>query len=163
LIPLPLPGTADVATRANPLLNAVAVGGKCPITCQDAVNSYQSSASSSGCTSPAAIDAKNAASALCGAQQFASLAAGTCPVDCGTAIAAAAAAASAGCNQIAYSSAVASAVNACGQAAFASAAATAIGGKCPIDCSSAVAAAQGECLGVPCSISLLLRACPDIC
>lgn len=123
---------------------AVAVGGKCPITCQDAVNNVRSAASKSGCGSPAYNDATLAAVGLCGTDQYNTLSAGICPApDCGAAIATAQAAATAGCNSLAYAAAIATARNACGAAAFASAAATAIGGRCPLDCPTAVSQAQG--------------------
>ena len=123
---------------------AVAVGGKCPVTCDQAIETVRSAASSSGCGSSAYTDAVNAATALCGASEYASRAAGICPPPtCDVAVASASTAASAGCDTIAYASAVATARSACGTA-FASAAASAIGGKCPLDCTGAVAQAKCE-------------------
>ena len=130
---------------------SVAVGGKCPVTCESAIQSLRSAATTNGCGSPQYTDAVNTASALCGASRYAQLSAGICPApDCGTAVAQASASASAGCDSIAYASALATAQTACASA-FASAAATAIGGKCPIDCPAAISAASAAAKASGCN------------
>jgi hypothetical protein len=85
---------------------AVAVGGECPVTCDEAVSNVRQAEQQYGCSSDEYQQAVDEGSVICGADKLAQETAGLCPVDCGEAVATASASATAeGCGSIAYASA----------------------------------------------------------
>jgi hypothetical protein len=49
---------------------SISVGGRCPITCNEAINVAQQASSQNGCDSDEFIEAENTAVALCGAFEY---------------------------------------------------------------------------------------------
>jgi len=62
-LPPPLPFHTHTAL-------SISVGGRCPITCDEAINVAQQASSQNGCDSDEFIEAENTAVALCGAFEY---------------------------------------------------------------------------------------------
>jgi hypothetical protein len=132
---------------------ALAVGGACPVSCSESVQQMKNAASTFGCDSEEYKNSLNAATGLCGAEEFSKLSEGICPPPtCAAAVAQSKASAEAsGCSSYAYASSLAIAYNACGDVAVAFSEAFASTPPCPVSCDDAVSAVQEAASNSGCS------------